>query len=157
MVTLRLDTALLPGLIRGHGELGFRRPDRHDYKATDAVQAGMRLLVVDDVYMTGARANSAASRDAGAYVARLLVLARRVDPDSYAQASVLWSHQRAAPFDWTTSPLLAGEVENGPYAARARQDAPSGTPGGPRRASGPQAAVVGHVPRGGRSALARAG
>ncbi len=77
----------------------------------------MRLLVVDDVYTTGARANSAAAalRDAGALITGLLVLARRVNPDSYAQASALWSQQTAEPFDWTRSPVLAGDAGPGPW------------------------------------------
>ncbi len=107
--SLRLTTPPLPALIRGAGQLGFRRPDRHGFEATDRVQPGLRLLVIDDVYTTGARSNSAAAalREAGAHVAGVLVFARRVNPEWNAEALTFWSRQTAKPFDWAKSPVLA--------------------------------------------------
>ncbi len=107
--SLHLDVPLVHGLVRTAAHLGFRRPNPQGYAVTDAVRHGMRLLVADDVYTTGARANSAASalRAAGAHVAGLLVLARRVNPDRYEPAADLWARQTAESFDWGRSPVLA--------------------------------------------------
>lgn len=107
--SLHLDVPLLPCLVRTASDLGFRRPSLVGYAVIDALRPGLRLLVADDVYTTGARANSAASalRAGGAHVAGLLVLARRVNPDRYESAAHLWARQTAEPFDWERSPVLA--------------------------------------------------
>jgi hypothetical protein len=108
LASLDLDVPLLPWLTRGPGDLGFRRPVPDGYVATAAAEPA-RVLVADDVYTTGARANSAAHalRTAGITVAGLLGLARRVNttyPDPRAQA--MWNRQSARPFRWSTSPAL---------------------------------------------------
>lgn len=71
--------------------------------------AGARVVVADDVYTTGARANSAAHalRTAGVHVAGLFVLARRVNPGFNPRAEQFWAKQAAAPFDWGRSPVVA--------------------------------------------------
>ncbi len=107
--SLRLDVPLMPALLRTTADLGFRQPNPQGFAATEAVRPGLRLLVVDDVYTTGARANSAAValRVAGAHVAGVLVLARRVNPDRYPEAAAFWDRQVSEPFDWRRSPVLA--------------------------------------------------
>jgi len=58
---------------------------------------GMRALLVDDVYTTGSRAQSAASAIAlgGGEVAGILVLARRINPEFNLAAARLWARQSA--------------------------------------------------------------
>lgn len=77
------------------------------YVATGSAEPA-RVLMADDVYTTGARANSAAHalRSAGVTVAGLLVLARRVNTTYDEQAQAMWDRQSARPFDWATSPAL---------------------------------------------------
>jgi hypothetical protein len=105
---LALDTPVLPWLRRGPGDVGFRRPDRDGFAARCA-DPGTYVVVADDVYTTGARANSAAHalRTAGVHVVGLLVLARRVNPGFDPRAEELWAAQAAVSFDWRTSPVLA--------------------------------------------------
>jgi hypothetical protein len=109
LATLDLDVPLLPWLMRGPGDVGFRRPVADGFVATASATAG-RVLLADDVYTTGARANSAAHalRFAGVDVAGLVVLARRVNTSYDPQALAMWDRQAALPFDWRTSPMLAG-------------------------------------------------
>src|SRR5213078_4874955 len=64
-------------LVRGHGKLGHRRPSIDAFVPTKDL-TGKRVLLVDDVYTTGARAQSAAYtlERAGAHVQAVLVIAR---------------------------------------------------------------------------------
>lgn len=105
-------------LRRGPEELGFRKPARDGYVATHSCRAGMRVLLVDDIYTTGARINSAriALDRAGCVVAGALVLARRVNPNYRPEAQAFWERQAAKPFDWADSPYIPegrhDEVDN---------------------------------------------
>lgn len=109
VASLELDVPLLRVLARGPGDLAFRRPNRQGYLARD-IDQGARMLILDDVYTTGARINSAACAlgDAGAVVAGAVVIARRVNPDYVPRARALWEACRATPYDWASSPYLAG-------------------------------------------------
>lgn len=98
--TLDLDIELLHLLERGPGELGFRRPHPEGYIALGRPSA--RVLLVDDVYTTGARLNSAALAltRAGHEVVAALVLARRVNPGYAPAAQALWDSAAARRYDW---------------------------------------------------------
>lgn len=92
-------------LARGSGVLGFRQPNRDGYRIVMS-RAPSRLLLVDDVYTTGSRLNSAASalsREGHETVAAL-VLARRINTAYAREALLLWTEATAEPFDWQTSP-----------------------------------------------------
>lgn len=104
---LHLDVPLVSLLQRGTGNLGFNRPARDGYQALPHDRV-LRVLLLDDVYTTGSRANSAAAalRDAGHHVAGLLVLARRVNLDYDPAVQALWDDRRATRFDWARSPVL---------------------------------------------------
>jgi len=93
-------------LTRGAGELGHRRPAVDAFQPTGNV-AGRRVLLVDDVYTTGARAQSAACalELAGAHVPVVLVIARRINPEWRPEVSALWERQRALPFEFTALPF----------------------------------------------------
>lgn len=106
-----LDLALprWPMLARGTGDLGFRNPNRDGYEVV-MDQEPSRILLVDDVYTTGSRLNSAASALArnGHETVAALVLARRINTDYAAEALQLWAAATAEPFDWQTSPRTVG-------------------------------------------------
>lgn len=93
-------------LARGPGELAHRRPSVDAFALTKEV-TGRRALLVDDVYTTGATAQSAACalECAGAHVTAVLVIARRVNPEWRPEVSALWERQRAVPFSFTTAPF----------------------------------------------------
>lgn len=108
LASLRLDVPVVPLLQRGTGDLGFNAPARDGYRALPHDRA-LRILLLDDVYTTGAHANSAAFalRDAGHDLAGLLVIARRLNPNYDPAVQALWDQQVTAGFDWARSPLLA--------------------------------------------------
>ena len=105
--SLGLDTPLLHLLERGAGDLGFRRPAKDGFKVTGDHES-MRVILVDDVYTTGSRLNSAAAAltVAGHHVSAGLVLARRVNPAYNQRAAALWQTAASAPFRWETSPWV---------------------------------------------------
>jgi hypothetical protein len=99
-------------LVRGSAPLGFRAPSVDGYRVVAAVPRPRRVLIVDDVYTTGARINSAAYalRAEGICVVGAFVIARRVNPGYGASAQTFWDRQSAKPFDLVTSPYLQGVV-----------------------------------------------
>lgn len=105
----RLDfcVPVLPLLIRGSGLLGFRQPSRDGYIATGDTKP-KRVLLVDDVYTTGAHVNSAANalKAGGHTVAGAAVIARRVNVDFAEDAAAFWEQQSSQPFEWSTSPIV---------------------------------------------------
>lgn len=94
-------------LRRGDGDLGFNRPARDGFVVAEKVSP-QRVYVVDDVYTTGARINSAAVAlaDAGHEVCGGFVMARRVNPDFAPAAADLWEQQSAQPFSWLDAPIV---------------------------------------------------
>ena len=105
--SLELDVPLVRLLERGAGDLGFRNPNPDGYQVTRRLPPS-RLLLVDDVYTTGARFNSAAVAltGAGHQVSAGLVLARRINPDYTEEATNLWERATSASFDWKSSPWI---------------------------------------------------
>ena len=90
-------------LRRGSGELAHRKPDRRAFEPATGV-AGRRVLLLDDVFTTGVRSQSAAFalREAGAEVPAIVVVARRINPDWRPEVAEWWNHQLAIPFSWST-------------------------------------------------------
>lgn len=103
--SLNLDLPRLPLLVRGEGELGFRKPSRDGFKVLEEREP-LRVLLVDDVYTTGSRLNSAAFalENGGHRLAAGLVLARRINPEYAQDARRLWVAATAEAFDWRDSP-----------------------------------------------------
>lgn len=112
LTSLELDVPIVECLKRGSGPLGFRAPHPDGYEARN-IDAGLRTLLVDDVYTTGARLNSAAYaiRSTGGIVAGAFVIARRVNPQYSSEAALLWQEARRHTFDWARSPRLIEGVE----------------------------------------------
>lgn len=108
--SLELEAPTATLLQRGDGELGFRRPSTDGFRLrSEASQIqGSRILLMDDVYTTGARANSAAHtlRTAGYTVNGLLVIARRVNPEYNEQVAEFWATQSSQNFSWARSPVV---------------------------------------------------
>lgn len=105
--SLNIDLPQMRLLERGPGALGFRNPHPQGYQVTRSL-APCRLLLVDDVYTTGARFNSAARAltSAGHQVKAGLVLARRINPGYTEEAANLWTTATSTTFDWRTSPWI---------------------------------------------------
>lgn len=90
-------------LRRGSGAVGHRKPHRHAFEPATGV-AGRRVLLLDDVFTTGARSQSAAYAliEAGASVSTIVVIARRINPDWRPEVTEWWNRQLATPFLWST-------------------------------------------------------
>lgn len=108
---LRLKQPVLRLLERGDGELGFRHPSVDGYRLREDVSHPERILLVDDVYTTGARLNSAAFalRRSGIQVAGGLTIARRVNPDYSEEAMTFWNRQKKQKYSMMQSPVLQGD------------------------------------------------
>lgn len=89
-------------LRRGTGETGHRKPHRNAFEPTKNVD-GRRVLLLDDVFTTGARSQSAAHAlvEAGATVSAIVVVARRINPDWCPEVAEWWERQLAVPFSWS--------------------------------------------------------
>lgn len=109
--SLQLDTPVRRVLRRGTGPLAFRQPSKTAYAVDDTLPPGQTVVLIDDVYTTGARINSAAYalRNAGHQVAVAVVLARRINPDYNPIAGALWARQNEQEFSWSTSPITSPE------------------------------------------------
>lgn len=92
-------------LTRGSGEVDHNKMSDDAFRATEAIQ-GSRVLLLDDVYTTGATAQSAASalHLAGATVCAVVAIGRRVNPDWRPGIRALWDRQRAVPFRFRDPP-----------------------------------------------------
>lgn len=107
--SLHLDLPRWSMLERGSGPLGFRQPNRDGYCVV-MTREPSRLLLVDDVYTTGSRLNSAAAAlsQYGHQTVAGLVLARRVNTAYAPEAAQLWATVTEEPFDWQASPRTVG-------------------------------------------------
>jgi predicted amidophosphoribosyltransferase len=88
-------------LKRGTGELGRRVLSDLGFVATSNL-CGTRALLIDDVYTTGSRAQSAASAVtlSGGRTAAIFVFGRRVDPEFNLASGTLWSQQKAEKYEY---------------------------------------------------------
>jgi phosphoribosylpyrophosphate synthetase len=90
------------------GEVGHRAPNEGAFRVSSDVDSG-RVLLLDDVYTTGAEAQSAASAldAAGAQVIAIVVIARRINPDYSEAHGRMWDRQTKIPFRFTDPPWWA--------------------------------------------------
>ncbi len=94
------DSQIVECLQRTEEPLSHRLPNPRGFVATAEMarmRQGASVLIVDDVYTTGARAQSAAYvMDASGFDVRgVLVLGRRINPEFSPEARRLWETQRA--------------------------------------------------------------
>jgi len=95
-------------LVRGLGPLGHRVLSDNGYVPTVDVRR-RRLLLVDDVYTTGARSQSAASALtlAGAEVVAVVAIGRRVNPSWKPDVQAVWDRQAALTYNFEEPPWWA--------------------------------------------------
>ena len=94
-------------LKRGAGEIGRRRTSRDGFLASSSAD-GMRVLLLDDVYTTGATAQSAAHAltIAGAIVPAVVVAGRRLNPSVVGAVSTIMERQRRLGFSFARDPWI---------------------------------------------------
>ncbi|RMB70228.1 amidophosphoribosyltransferase [Rhodococcus sp. SBT000017] len=104
---LQLEVPVEALLERGTGQLDYNKPSTDAFVASKSQHS--RVYLIDDVYTTGARINSAAAalRSAGFTVAGAFVIARRVNI-GYKKSPEFWSTQEGKEFSWKTSPIVSG-------------------------------------------------
>jgi len=88
-------------LRRGSGPLDHNRASDTGYEIVQDV-AGLRVLIVDDTFTSGARAQSAASalQVAGATVVAIVPIGRYINPGFAQHVQDYWDRQRSIPFDF---------------------------------------------------------
>lgn len=98
-----LEGQLARPLIRTQAPLGHRVMSDDGYAVTNNV-AGKRFLLVDDVYTTGARSQSAASalQLAGGLVVAIVVIGRRINVEYNEYAERVWNRQQDQEFNFET-------------------------------------------------------
>src|SRR4051794_6080042 len=103
LTSLSLSTPTLDVLERGPGQLGFRRAHPEGYRIKRRVRLPARVLLIDGVYTTGSRANSAAHalRAQSVHVAGFLAIARPINPTWRPEVTALWERQRAQDYVWS--------------------------------------------------------
>lgn len=96
-----LPFEVMYGLSRTSANLGHNQPNKDAFAAGEDLR-GKRLLLLDDVYTSGARAQSAAYalRRVGADIAALCVIGRRYNPGYSEQSAAVFSRQSEEPFTW---------------------------------------------------------
>ncbi len=95
-------------LERHTGEVGHRKLSDDAFRPTCDVR-GARMLILEDVYTTGARSQSAASALtlAGAEVVAIVVVARRVNPGWTEGVQALWDRQVELQYEFGQAPWWA--------------------------------------------------
>lgn len=104
--SLPLEIPLKVLLQRGPGELAFNKPSRDAFVGTNTAPK-QKVFLIDDVYTTGARINSAAFAlgAAGHQVVGAMVVARRINV-GYGKSPEFWVKQAGELFSWQTSPIV---------------------------------------------------
>ena len=107
LASIDLPAPVSTMLVRGSGELDFNKPAPDGYELASP-QAPKRVLLVDDVYTTGAHINSAAAalRRGGHIVTGAFVIARRIRTEFHPDAQALWDRQTAIGFAWARGPIV---------------------------------------------------
>lgn len=93
---------------KGPGEVGHRIMSDDAFVVLRPV-VGFRVLLFDDVYTTGAAAQSAASALmlAGAEVPTIVVIARRLNLEYDPAVEAIWTRQASEPFSFSRRPFWA--------------------------------------------------
>ncbi|GLY24837.1 hypothetical protein Misp04_45690 [Micromonospora sp. NBRC 101691] len=88
-------------LCRTASEIGHRSPNDEAFEVTANV-VGLRILILDDVYTTGARSQSAASvlHKSGAVVPAIVPVGRRINPGYSEATERVWRRQAALGFSF---------------------------------------------------------
>lgn len=95
-------------LIRDEGDLSHRHANARAYQS-NAELVNRRILLIDDVFTTGAHLHSAGSAvvASGGTVAGGVVIARRLNPDYSDAVASLWQRQQTLDFAFEETPFWA--------------------------------------------------
>lgn len=104
---------LRPGrLTRTEDSLAHRHANQFAYDASDTL-VGQRILLIDDVYASGARLQSAAAavRKRGGVIGNAVVAARRINPSYHPFIEKRWNVALNESFNWARQPAAPGEED----------------------------------------------
>jgi hypothetical protein len=144
---------LAPVLAKGTEPVGHLRASSGGFRLVGPV-AGQQVLVLDDTYTSGARAQSAAVALAsgGADVAAIVPIGRLIHPDHSSATGALWAHQQQEPFEprrcagpcqlWPEVTDLARLIRAGAALGKQQTPEPSGRADQADRAKSPEVARV---------------
>jgi predicted amidophosphoribosyltransferase len=101
-----LGTPVRAVLQRTIGPLGHNQPNKEAFEVNTDV-SGHSIVLVDDVYTSGARAQSASYRlrAAGAQIRHLIALGRRINPEYHPRAAELLATQRSENYTFAEGSL----------------------------------------------------
>jgi phosphoribosylpyrophosphate synthetase len=96
-----LRTLYRPVLWRGEGAIGWRQPNDQAFKVRGNVD-GKTILIIDDIFVSGAHVQSAASALylAGAASVTALVAVRLIDPNFNDNCGLIWRQASTERFDF---------------------------------------------------------
>jgi predicted amidophosphoribosyltransferase len=105
LLSRKTDIPFRAPLHRTSELLGHNHPNRNAYDVVADVR-GARILLIDDVYTSGARAQSAAYalRSRGADVVALCILGRRYNSSFSERAASVLADQKQVQFEWAVEP-----------------------------------------------------
>jgi hypothetical protein len=102
-MVLQLSERYEPLLTRGAGPLDHNVASDQAFELRRQLEAE-RVLLLDDTFTTGARAQSAASaiNNGGGNVIAIVTVGRVIDPNFAPHVEEYWERQRRRPFDFAT-------------------------------------------------------
>jgi predicted amidophosphoribosyltransferase len=101
--SLDIDIPVLSLLRRGPGKIDWRKPVVDGFVSTTGTP--LRVVLIDDVYVTGSRVSSAAHalRRSAHEIAGVIEIARRINPDFDPGFQIFWDTQAAKTFEWQST------------------------------------------------------
>lgn len=114
------DLLLEAGLTRTAEALDHRKANPLAYQGSEAL-AGQRIMLIDDVYASGARLQSAAvaASRVGAQIVRSVVIARRINPAFHPVIQAKWDEAMEATFSWARVPQESKTIASSSLTALA--------------------------------------
>ncbi|WP_143556954.1 hypothetical protein [Serinibacter salmoneus] len=99
---IRPPLTVKSGLMRTTASLGHNKPNAQAFEVSRELH-GRRIVLLEDVYTSGARAQSAAHalRCVDTQISALFVIGRRYNPGYSEQSNAVFARQKAMDFEWS--------------------------------------------------------